>query len=82
MLRPKKKGVWLYSYGPKPIGSVGRIVLFFIFYFFTFHMALALVEAKEAKQVIKTTFNVKGCYMVGLLNTYMQLYSNMNAQKN
>ena len=59
---------------------VGRSDFYFILFLF-FYLSYGLVEAKEAKQVIKTTFNVKGCYMVGLLNTYMQLYSNMNAQK-
>ena len=80
-LRPKKKClvVLLWSKTDR-VGRSDFFLILFIFWFF--YLSYGLVEAKEAKQVIKTTFNVKGCYMVGLLNTYMQLYSNMNAQTN
>ena len=40
------------------------------------------MEAKEAKQVIKTTFNVKGCYMVGLLNTLYAVVQQHECTKN
>ena len=81
-IRPTKKKCLVVLLWSKT-DRVGRSDFFkFYFIFLFFYLSYGLVEAKEAKQVIKTTFNVKGCYMVGLLNTLYAVVQQHECTKN